>query len=812
MPSRSDDPRRDTQVSRRGSSRAGGGDAEQGRDGLDGISDARAYTPRGRTVRDAPELRRTPRTGGRSKDPFRPALQVLEGGRSAGTRGARRDAEPDDATGQRRGGTSDRAGTPRSGTGRTASGTGRAASGTGRTTADPGRTGSGTGRPGSGASRTGSGTSRTGSGAGGKTTTGAGRGGSGSGRTGRGGSGRVPAQPGRSGNRAGALAPRRRPVADGPRRSSGPTVRRPVRKKRLGPPRLADPVRRLRIGSLLVLALFAVIGIRLVTLQVIDAPAYAGGGVTDRTREVVLPAPRGAIYDRSGVALAHSVEARYVYADPVQVRDPEATAAALSPLLGISRSDLAERLRPRLRPDGNPSRFEYLARQVDIDTADRVMALNRAGIGVKPDERREVPGGDLAANLLGFVGEDQTGLEGIEARYDELLRGVNGSHVYEFNRGDMITPIPGGYSLLTEPQPGSSLGLTIDRDLQYEVQRVLSRTMKESNGATGAAVVLDLNGEILAQASHPTYSAADWAKSDPADRGDAATSFVVDPGSVHKAIVFGAGLQEGVIRPDSAFRVPSAIRKGDTWFRDTTPANGRVMTLPGMLGYSSNVGTIKIADELGPQRIYDYQRRFGLGEPTGAGVPGEATGRLLEPSEWSSSSHGSVPIGHSVDATPLQMAAVYATIANGGVWVQPHLVRETVAADGTRTPAAPPTTRQVLSAENAAALRTMLEAVVALPDGTGTNAAIAGYRVAGKTGTGRRIVDGRYTDDEVASFIGMAPADQPRYVIAVFVHTPGGGGGAVAAPAFRDMMAFTLRHYRVPPTGAPPPDLTVFPG
>ncbi|MDG4832148.1 penicillin-binding protein 2 [Solwaraspora sp. WMMD1047] len=746
---------------------------------MDGISDARAYTPRGRTVRDTPELRRAPR-GGRSADPFRPALQVLEGGRSASTRGGRRDdrTDPGSGGGGRRAG----AGSQRSG----------ATSGTARATTGGPRTNSET--------RTSTGSAR---------STGAVR------------AGRVPTQPVRGGARTGSPPPRRRPTTGqstgglrrgGSGRAARPVVRRPVRKKRFGPPRLAEPTRRLRIGSLLVLALFAVIGIRLVALQVVDAPAYAGGGVADRTRTVELPAPRGAIYDRAGVALAHSVEARYVYADPVKIQDLAGTAAALSPLLGIPRSELVERMRPRVHPDGRLSMFEYLARQVDIETADRVMALNLAGIGVKPDERREVPGGDLAANLLGFIGEDRTGLEGLEARYDELLRGVNGRHVYEFNRGDGITPIPGGYSRLTEAQPGSSLGLTIDRDLQYEVQRVLSRTMQEVNGTTGAAVVLDLNGEILAQASHPTYNAADWRKSDPADRQDAATSFVVDPGSVHKPIIFGAGLEEGVIKPDSAFRVPSTIRKGDTVFSDTHPLNGRTATLAGMLGYSSNVGTIRIADVLGPQRVHDYQVKFGLGAATGAGVPGEAAGRVLDPADWSGSSHGSVPIGHSVDVTPLQMAAVYAAIANDGVWVQPHLVRETVAPDGTRTPAPDPQTRQVISAENAAALRELMEAVVALPDGTGTNAAIAGYRVAGKTGTGRRIVDGRYTNDEVASFIGMAPADQPRYVIAVFVHTPGGGGGTVAAPAFRDMMAFTLRHFRVPPTGSRPPDITVFPG
>jgi cell division protein FtsI (penicillin-binding protein 3) len=565
------------------------------------------------------------------------------------------------------------------------------------------------------------------------------------------------------------------------------------------------------VATLLVLVLFAAIGIRLVVLQVVQAPAYANGGVAARLRTVTLPASRGAIYDRSGVPLAHSLEARYVYADPELVKDPAAAATALSPLLGIPRSELAERMAKRKRPGGAWSNFEYLARGVDIETAKKITALDLDGIQTARDERREVPGGDLAANLIGFTGQDMNGLEGLEARYDELLRGVNGKHVYEAGRGDLGTAIPGGYNHVTEAQPGSSLALTIDRDLQYKVQQVLSQAMRNARGSKAAAVVLDRNGEVLAQASHPTYNAAAPLESDSTDREDVATSFVVDPGSVHKALVFGAALQEGVITPETVLPVPSSVVKGGRRFSDTHDAQGRRMSVPGMLGYSSNVGTIKIADALTPQRLYDYQRKFGLGEPTGVGVPGEASGRVLAPAEWSGSAYGSIPIGHSVDVTPLQMAAAYAAIANDGTWVQPHLVKETVAPDGKRTPAPAPKTRRVLSPENAAALRTMMEAVVTLPDGTGTKAGIAGYRVAGKTGTGKRIVDGRYAPGEVASFIGMAPADKPQYVIAVFAYTPGGGGGDVAAPAFREMMAFALRHYRVPPTGTTPPKFTVYP-
>jgi cell division protein FtsI (penicillin-binding protein 3) len=568
---------------------------------------------------------------------------------------------------------------------------------------------------------------------------------------------------------------------------------------------------------MLALALFATVGIRLIVLQVVESPAYADS-VDDRLKPVILAAPRGAIYDRSGAVLAHSVEARYVYADPSLVEEPEKVAAELSPLLGIPRSTLLANLNKKKTPDGSDSQFQYLARGVEIDTAKKIMDLNLLGIGTGQDERREVPGGgDVAANLIGFIGDDMTGLEGIEARYEELLRGVNGKRVYEAGRGDLNSPIPGGYDkVVIEPKPGSSLALTIDRDLQYECQRILSAAAREEKATIAAAVVIDIRtGAVLAQASHPTYSAVDWKNSVATDREDAATSFVVDPGSVHKAITFAAALEEGVIKPGDTVTVGTSVVKGGRKFTDTHSLPGGAsqakMSLPGILAYSSNIGTIKIADRLGPQKLYDYQRKFGLGEATGEGVPGEATGRVLPPDQWSGSAYGSIPIGHSVDATPLQMAAAYAAIANGGTWIQPHLVKETIAPDGTRTPAPAPQTRRVISEENAAALRGMLEAVVTVPDGTGTKAAIPGYRVAGKTGTGLRVLDGSYAPGEVASFVGMAPADNPRYVVAVFAYTPGGGGGDVSAPAFKKIMNFTLTHYRVPQTGTKPPKFVVYP-
>ncbi|HCU49170.1 MAG TPA: penicillin-binding protein 2 [Micromonosporaceae bacterium] len=596
------------------------------------------------------------------------------------------------------------------------------------------------------------------------------------------------------------------------RKSERPAPRRLIEKPPVTPPKLGHPKRRLRLATAVSLLLFVVIGARLVQLQLTDAPAYAAAGLQERLSSIDLPAPRGAILDRTGAVLAHSVEARYVGADPELVVDPARTAEALSPLLGIAASDLSGHLQRKKREiDGKPVRFAWLARGVDVDRATQIAEMKLPGIVVGRDERRDVPGDDLAANLIGFTGTDLTGLAGIESRFDKVLRGRDGKFTFEVGQGELSKPIPGGYQLMTPARPGSSLTLTIDRDVQFMTQRILADKMRGQGATWAAAIVLDVKtGEVIAQASYPTYSAKNPFAAKPSERGDMATSAVVDPGSIHKAIVLAAALQEGVVKPDSTIPIGPTIRKGDVTFKDTHPfSEGTQLTLPGLMAYSSNVATIKVAEMLGAQKLYDYQRLFGLGAETGIGVPGEASGLVQPPGNWSGSSHGSIPIGHSVAVTPLQMAAVYAAIANDGLWIQPHLIKETKQPDGKIVAAEGPQTRQVISPENAAALRQIMEAVTVVDDATGVNARLAGYRISGKTGTGTQVKDGKYTPGEVASFIGMAPADQPRYVIAVFAHTPGGGGGAVAGPAFRDMMGYTLRHFKVPPTGTKPPEFVI---
>lgn len=575
------------------------------------------------------------------------------------------------------------------------------------------------------------------------------------------------------------------------------------------PPKMPNPRRRLRLATALALLMFTVVAVRVVELQFEGAPAAAAEGLDERLKHETLFASRGSILDRNGAVLAHSVEARLVYADPTEVKDPAGTAAKLAPLLGQPASKLLPLVSPHNQPNSTvPQSYEVLARGVKVDVGDAIEALNlRPGIAVSRAERRDVLSKDVAANIIGFTGEDLGGLVGLEARFDTLLAGKNGVRTYETGRGENLDKeIPGGYHKTVPARPGSSLQLTIDRDLQYEVQRILTAKMQSVRATFGSATVLDVQtGEVLAQASWPTYDAENPLASKPSDRGDVASNELVDPGSVHKAIVLAAALEEGKITPDSTVTVAPTLRVADTTYSDTHPfPAGTKLTLPGVMAFSSNVGTIKIAQQLGAENLYKYQKLFGLGEPTGISIPGEASGSVRPPDQWHGSDYGSIPIGNGVAVTPLQMTAAYAAIANGGVWVQPHLIQKIIGPDGKVTSPAF-SSHRVISAEHAAQLRQIMEAVTTVEGATGRSAAIPGYRIAGKTGTGAYYANGRYGNGEVASFIGMAPADAPRFVIGVFAYTPGGGGGVICGPAFREMMSFTLKHFRVPPTGVKAP-------
>lgn len=582
--------------------------------------------------------------------------------------------------------------------------------------------------------------------------------------------------------------------ATSPRRPAPP--RRPVNRRPAT--RRADPRKRLLHGLFVVAIVLAVLAGRLVQLQGFDSTVYAEKAAKQRLRNITLAATRGSILDRDGRPLALNVDARAVYADPKFVTDVTKAAAALAPLLGVP----AKELRPKLR---RATRFVYLARGVDPEVARRIVAAKVPGIGTLPETKRVYPNDALAASVIGFVGREGNGLGGVEYALDADLRGKPGEEVVEEDTAGR--QIPSGAHRTTPPVPGRNAVLTIDRDIQWQAERVLADQVAKTRAKRGQIVVMDVkSGEILAMAVAPTFDPNNPTDS-PADlRGNPALSQVYEPGSVNKVITAAAALETGLVTPDTHVVVPPSVRIANKTFTDAHAHGTLDMTFTGVLAESSNIGTIGIAQRLGKETLYDYLRKFGLGERTGIRFPGESPGLLPQPHEWWSTAIGTIPIGQGVAATSLQVAAAYAAIANGGVRVQPSLIRGSMNADGTMTPAPAPKRVRAVSAKTARQVTRMLEAVVS-KDGTAPLAAIDGYRVAGKTGTARKVrPDGRGYAGYVSSFVGFAPADAPRFVVSVSLDDPVPiYGGIVAAPVFRTVMGFTLSTLRVPPTGRPAP-------
>lgn len=573
-----------------------------------------------------------------------------------------------------------------------------------------------------------------------------------------------------------------------------------------------NPQRRIRIAYAISLVLMLLIAGRLVHLQVSDAAAYAAAAHDQRVTSQPLPAARGAIVDRDGNQMAYSVEANFIAVDPTRLQgDPEELAAELGPLLSRPASELVPLLETEEFPDGDAKQFAYLQRGVDVNIGNQISDMDDHGLIVGPDERRVIPGHDLAANVIGFTGGDEgEGLAGLEGGWNNWLSGIDGEVTYEQSPSGQ--PIPGAFYREEPAEKGQDLQLTLDWDLQFQVQKILDSTMDEYDAEWASAVVLEVeSGEALAMASLPTFDAANPFGEDESLYRDYSTQATVDPGSVHKAIVVAAAIEEGLIEPDGSLVVPATISKGDTSYSDSYPERGVPLTLAGIIAQSSNVGTIMLADMLGPEKLYEYQKAFGLGESTEVGVAGEVGGMLLHPDDWSGTSYGSIPIGHEITTTPIQMAGVYSTIANDGLYVNPALVMGMVDADGEVLEPEKDEQRRVISSETAEAMQDLLQSTIYHETGTGTDAQLSGYHLAGKTGTGGLVEDGEYAPGHVASFAGFSPAEDPQFAVAVFAYVPdGGGGGEVTADAFRQINEFTLGHYRVPPVDDEVPEFDVW--
>ena len=552
-----------------------------------------------------------------------------------------------------------------------------------------------------------------------------------------------------------------------------------------------------RLISLLVVFTFTFVLVagRLVQLQVVQAEPLEARGAQQRLRTVEIPAKRGAIFDRKMTPLALSTEARDVIADPAFVSDPGAGARLLAPILGLTEAALEERL-------SRPGRFVYLARKVSPAVADRVEALNLGFVFLRPAMQRSYPADAVAGQVLGFVGTDDVGLAGLEFAYEQTLAGMPGQEILEQDPAGR--PIPHGRHSILQPEAGRGIVLTIDRDLQFFAEAALARGVRSTSARGGVAIVLDTKtGDVLAMVNHPALDPESFGRVTPHDRRNRAATDAYEPGSINKVVTAAAALEAGLVTPSTKLTVPDRIKVGGRSFRDFEPHRTEKLTYAEALARSSNVGTIKVAQMVGRDRLFKMLRRFGYGTATGLGFPGESDGILRPLDQWYGTSMGTVPIGQGIAVTPLQMASVYATLANDGVRVQPRLVKAVVERDGRVEPSELGERRPVVSAYTAAQIRAMLVGVV--EHGTGSRAKIPGYLVGGKTGTARVPYPDRpgYSRDIITSFVGFAPANDPRVVVFVSLDNPRPRFSALtAAPVFREIMAHTLSSLGVVPSVA----------
>ncbi len=543
----------------------------------------------------------------------------------------------------------------------------------------------------------------------------------------------------------------------------------------------------------MVLALVA-ISARLTFLQVGQADELEERGLDHRVRTIVLPAARGQILANDGQPLALSMPASDVYADPTKVTNPWGTASALSPLLELEVPDLAEAL-------ATDTTFVYLARQVEPSVSERVADLHLPGVGFLESTRRAYPAGALASQLLGFVGTDGVGLSGLELEYQDVLAGAPGERTHEL--GVSGQSIAGGVSLERTPVAGSSIVTTIDRELQYQAQMALAQAVDAEGAEGGCVIVMDPGtGDILVMANDPWFDPNDFTESPTATYRNRAVTDAFEPGSTNKVITAAAAIEERSLSINERLSVAWTMQVGDYVIHDSHPHGTMQMTLGDIVAHSSNIGSVHVANRVGASTMARYLSRFGLGEPIDVGFPGESSGIVAPLSEWNATTLATVAYGQGLAATPLQMISVYATIANGGMRVQPSFVRGTVGPDGrfVEHDAAPD--RRVVSSVTAEMVTRML--TYAVEHGTGQNASIPGYQVAGKTATARIPTgdgSGYLAGEYIASFIGFLPARDPEVVIAVILDRPDAGyGGLVAAPLFRTVARAAITRLGVAPT------------
>lgn len=542
-----------------------------------------------------------------------------------------------------------------------------------------------------------------------------------------------------------------------------------------------------RIGLLFAgfLLCFLVIAGRAFWLQGVQGAELASEAAYQQTDVVTVPGLRGSVLDRFGNPIAVSEDAKTIYATPYQVERPRQAAAKLASILGLEDADVLESLTA-------DSGFSYVARKVDLPSAARVARLELAGVGELPDSRRTYPQGDLAAQAIGAVGDENQGLSGLEVGQDELLRGSDGEQrIVKDALGEPIR-----LETVSEASDGEDLRLTIDPAIEKKAEQALAEVGETYAPEGATAIVMDpRNSELLAMANWPPVDPGDLEGVDPEDLINRATGFTYEPGSTFKAFTVAAALEEGQVSPETYFTLPPTLQVADRVIEESHPRGTATMSVAEILAHSSNVGAVTIGLGLGSEKFSRWITRLGFGRPTGVPFPAEERGIVPALDEYSGSTIGNLPLGQGLSVTPMQMVAGYAAIANGGTLRRPRLI-ESVGEEAVPTPAG----RRVIGAGVAAQVRSMLEGVLAV-GGTASEVDVPGYTLAGKTGTSQVAENGTYSETKyVASFIGFAPAANPRLLVAVIVDQPQGDiyGGSVAAPAFGKIAQFALPYLGVP--------------
>ena len=566
---------------------------------------------------------------------------------------------------------------------------------------------------------------------------------------------------------------------------------------------------RIKILIICVFMIFVLLALQLVRVQVIQASEYQSKAANEMESTRTTPAPRGEITDINGVAFARSVSAITIVVDQTQITDPARVANFVAPILGLPVEEVQGNITGTRRysivlKNGRPAQWDLLTKEIyEYNKALTNEQLDKRIIGFFPERSfiREYPSGSLISSLVGFVRADGIGATGLESSLNSVITGTDGRYSFANGYG---AEIPGSQREIVAAKAGTTVRLTIDRDVQWVAAKAIAEAVKSSRAASGTVIVMDpRTGEIVAHATAPTFDPNNTKNVDLNLMRNPSVQDVYEPGSTGKVMTLAAALEEKTVAPTTVFAVPYKLKRGGSTFKDHDKHPVQQLTTSGILAVSSNTGTIKIGETLSNDKLYSYLNKFGVGVKTGSGLPGESAGLMPKVKDWSGTTAPTVAFGQGYSVTAMQATSVFATIANNGVRVSPTVIAGTQDASGHFTPAANRTTTRVVSEDTARELRLMMESVVS-PTGTAPSAAIPGYRVAGKTGTAWRYNDktGGYSG-YTASFIGFAPADAPRYVINVTIQDPHDGyyGGLLGGPVFKKVMTFVLQTKHVAPTG-----------